>query len=1054
MKKKLFFSLMALLSVVFLHAADQVVTSNAGAGNNTLRTAIINVGAGETITFNLSAGNETIVITEDLEIYESLTIDGSNTAGSGTSVTIQVTVPGTTDERVFYFFSVNSGKVANLSNMTIKGGDLTSQTGASSYGGSIYNVSYGTLNLDNVTVSGSKAYNGGGIYVQGEGASLSITSSTIDYCTASKGGGIYVGTNASLTIAGSTINYNTTTSGGGGIYLGYAAPLIMSNSTVSYNSVTNSNNDGGGGILTYNAVTLTNVELSYNTSVWFGGGLHLRPPSGGVTPTQTIAGCDIHHNQCTGIKHGAGVAIQGTNGTDIGHFEISNTSFYENDFTTSTGYGGGLYTEFYDNGTVSTIDGCVFYNNEATNRGGGICFHDTYCTISNTTLANNTADQVGGGMRTSGSTNLSLINCTIAGNHSDNNDSGGEQGGGFYLEGSTALTCKNTMIADNYKGSGTTAPNDYYGYSGTLTDNGYNIVEIQYGSISFGVINNFLGQQANLFGTGLTTQTLADNGGPTLTLATYAGSVTINAGTLMGAPTTDQRGYERVGNPDIGAYESGGTHPVATWAGTTNTDWNTSTNWSGGIVPVAVYNVTIPDVANNPVVSSSDDASCFDLTVNTGGSLTVQSGGSLITDDTITNNGAINVQQTISDGQWHFISAPNNNTTASTFSGNYLQSWNETTALWNDITNAATALVPTQGYSLWGVAKATTYTFAGTPNTGEQTIGMTSAGGGVNDGMNLLGNPYPSSIDWDVLDETYGTIYYWDSENGHYDTWSGSGSTNGGQQYLPPMQGFFVYTTEAKDFTIDNSARTHENATSFYKSGNKEIQHGLRLEATTENGLKNDILLLFRENTNAGFDFQSDAWKFFSGTSGMPEIYMIANNQKLALEACPETETIQLGFTNDLAGIYSIAIKEIADIPEAFLEDTKTNTFHNLTKGAYEFIWNPETDIETRFKLHFKAVGINENQISESNILIYAAGQEIFIKNVSDVETYRRTSILTVTDILGRTVLQQNISGSELFAIPVDLETGVYIVMVRSGSGSGSGACSTVPLHTEKVLIK
>ena len=481
------------------------------------------------------------------------------------------------------------------------------------------------------------------------------------------------------------------------------------------------------------------------------------------------------------------------------------------------------------------------------------------------------------------------------------------------------------------------------------------------------------------------------------------------------------------------------------WTGATNSNWNTSSNWEGNEVPSSLIdNIVIQNVSNDPVISNNGAGTCNNLTINNGAILTVNSGGSLITNGTI-----INIERTISDAQWHLISIPNNTTIANTFLGDFIQEWNETNMRWDEIVNPATPLLPLTGYSLWATVSKSTYTFTGTPLTGEQTIGMTSAGGGANDGMNLLGNPYPSSIDWNVLDETFGTVYYWDAANNRYATWSGSGSTNEGQQYLPPMQGFFVYTTAAKDFTINNNARTHENAASFYKGGSKEIQHGLRLEALAESGLKSDALLLFRENTQAGFDMQSDAWKIMSGTAGMPELYVKVDNQKLALEARPETETIQLGFANDEAGIYKIDLKEIADIPNAFLEDTKTNTFHNLQSGAYEFTWNPETDLESRFKLHFKAVGIEDNQISESNIRIYAADGQIFIKN--GVQTHGRASLhLTITDIMGRTVLQQTISASETTAIPVDLKKGVYVVMV------GSGACSTaLPLYkTKKVFIK
>jgi hypothetical protein len=50
---------------------------------------------------------------------------------------------------------------------------------------------------------------------------------------------------------------------------------------------------------------------------------------------------------------------------------------------------------------------------------------------------------------------------------------------------------------------------------------------------------------------------LADNGGPTLTMALLPGSPAIDAGSAVGAPATDQRGVARPQGPgvDIGAFE-------------------------------------------------------------------------------------------------------------------------------------------------------------------------------------------------------------------------------------------------------------------------------------------------------------------------------------------------------------------------------------------------------------------------------------------------------------------------------------------------------------------
>jgi hypothetical protein len=62
---------------------------------------------------------------------------------------------------------------------------------------------------------------------------------------------------------------------------------------------------------------------------------------------------------------------------------------------------------------------------------------------------------------------------------------------------------------------------------------------------------------------------LADNGGPTLTMALLPGSPAIDAGDTSLAPTTDQRDFPRPAGlaADIGAYEYGSVMPTVAISG-------------------------------------------------------------------------------------------------------------------------------------------------------------------------------------------------------------------------------------------------------------------------------------------------------------------------------------------------------------------------------------------------------------------------------------------------------------------------------------------------------
>lgn len=479
------------------------------------------------------------------------------------------------------------------------------------------------------------------------------------------------------------------------------------------------------------------------------------------------------------------------------------------------------------------------------------------------------------------------------------------------------------------------------------------------------------------------------------------------------------------------------------WTGTISSVWDLAGNWWVEAIPPAVFDITIPNVAKaySPVISPTCTATCNNLTINSGASLTIKSDntgtGSLITNGTITNNGTVNVERYISESVWHLISVSNNNTTANFFLGDYLQTWDETTAAWSDITEPTTALTPAKGYGLWGTpAKATTYTFTGTPNTGDQNLAITyNENGSGNKGTNLLGNPFPSSLDWDGLRITYGSVYYWNGTA--YVSWNNGGD---GSRYVPPMQGFFIVTdadmitATGGMFGLGNTNRVHNDA-GYYKSGDQMKSNSIVLE-TYSNNYSDKLYVRFNAEASEGFDLQHDAWKFLSNTEGLSQLYSFTGDKILSIDVRPETEVIQLGFQNDKNGIYSIAIKEIADISEAILEDTKTNIFHDLNKGSYEFAWDIN-DNEKRFKLHLDAVGIEEGINVQSNILIYASNQQIHIKGVEKGK-------VIISDIMGRIVMEKNISGSELSTIPVNLKTGVYLVMVVSGER----------VYTEKVFVK
>jgi CSLREA domain-containing protein len=163
---------------------------------------------------------------------------------------------------LFRIFTVNSGKIVTISDLTITNGSAVN-------GGGIRN-DHGTLTVNNCTVSGNSANNGGGIENFGEnflGSTPGTAMLTVSNCTFSDnstapsgtGGGIrntgQHGGSATVTVVNTTLSGNSAQLSGGAIENNGAdhgsAPLTIKNSTLSGNSAPT-----GGGIDNFDA-TLT-----------------------------------------------------------------------------------------------------------------------------------------------------------------------------------------------------------------------------------------------------------------------------------------------------------------------------------------------------------------------------------------------------------------------------------------------------------------------------------------------------------------------------------------------------------------------------------------------------------------------------------------------------------------------------------------------------------------------------------------------------------------------------------------------------------------------------
>jgi|GEM_PF-1101759 len=325
-------------------------------------------------------------------------------------------------------------------------------------------------------------------------------------------------------ISGTTVTLNHIdiingkSSNGGGVF--NFGTLTVSNSVLSGNSATVvTPTSYGGGIDNRGTLTVANSVFSGNSAHGYGGAIF-----NAVGNTLTVSNSTFSGNSA-GTSGGGGISSTGT-------LTVSNSAFSSNSAYT---HGGGIY---YGSG-ILTVSNSAFSGNSANTHGGGIYnASSSTWTVSNSTFSGNSAGTNGGGICNNGGA-LNVSNATFSGNLAGSNG-----GGNLYISGICTLTLRNSILADSIVGGDCVL-------GGAVSSALNNLIK-NTGANACGLTN---GTNGNIIGADPLLSALADNGGPTKTMALQAGSPAIDAGDAANCTTTDQRGYSRVGNCDIGAFE-------------------------------------------------------------------------------------------------------------------------------------------------------------------------------------------------------------------------------------------------------------------------------------------------------------------------------------------------------------------------------------------------------------------------------------------------------------------------------------------------------------------
>jgi hypothetical protein len=314
--------------------------------------------------------------------------------------------------------------------------------------------------------------------------------------------------------------------------------------SISGLTITGGRGLSGGGISNGGMLTLTDCTLSNDTAIVSS---NIGGSGGGISNsgTLTLTDCTLSHNTAIGGKN----IINGSGSS-----------------------GGGISNSGTTTLTDCTINGNLVSGGFIDDSGGGISNSGTMiltgCTLSGNSASANIPGS-GGGIKNGGT--LTLIDCSLSGNSAGSFGGNGGIGGGISNSGTTTLT--DCTLSDNSAGigGGVYISQMTGNLVATVTASSSLFDNVTGGNLVLEAGAEFVSLGHNLFSdapaaaldpTDLVNSdpllgALADNGGPTLTLALLPGSPAIDAGAPVAGVTTDQRGVPRPQGiaPDIGAFE-------------------------------------------------------------------------------------------------------------------------------------------------------------------------------------------------------------------------------------------------------------------------------------------------------------------------------------------------------------------------------------------------------------------------------------------------------------------------------------------------------------------
>jgi hypothetical protein len=318
--------------------------------------------------------------------------------------------------------------------------------------------------------------------------------------------------------------------------------------------------------------------------------------------------------------------------------------------------------------------------------------------------------------------------------------------------------------------------------------------------------------------------------------------------------------------------------------------------------------------------------------------------------------------------------------------------------------------------------------------------GANCAAGGtaLENGWNLVANPFAATLDWDATTgwtrtDIYNSTYIRSHKFNNTASYVNGVGVNGGTRYIPAGQGFLIWADSAIATMSANQSACVQNVASVKREGT--LADVLKVNISSNANLQDQIALRWDATATTGFDGNLEARKLTSATGINLSFLNGTAPMAIMAEALPTSATTYpLALTAPQAGTYTISFEGMASLSNPqwsiYLLDNQTGISTQVTETASYSFSAVQGDNNGRFALVVNPAGVTSLGNTISNKVLLAPNPATSNVTLQLAHAISQATTFRISNAVGQVVLTATMpaNATELSLDLSALANGVYVV--------------------------